>query len=126
MFEIELIKPEKAVEIVNLAVDELEKGITKSNRNLYIAKDGDKYIAIDNTNGDCWTEEFKSLYVANCWLMDTMDTEEAYKVDAAITRVAEFVKQHDWYKDYPMEKCREMAEYQIIKLRDSQKRKGAK
>lgn len=116
MFEIELIKPDKALEIIE----------TRFPTGLFIAKDGDKYITIDNMTADAWTEEFKSLYVANCWLMDTMDTEEAYKVDAAITRVAEFVKQHDWYKDYPMEKCREMAEYHILKLRDSQKRKGAK
>ena len=118
LFEIELVNHDKAIEIIE------HRGIL----GLFITKSekGDKYVAIDNGCGYCWVEEFASLYVANCWLLGTMDTDEAYKVDEAITRVAKSIKQHEWYKDYPMEKCREMAEYQILKLRDSQKRKGAK
>lgn len=110
--EIMLIKPEKALEIIE----------TREPLGLAIAKDGEKYIAIDNTDGNAWTEEFYSLYVANCWLAGTMYTDEAHDVDECIQRVAETINTHNWYQDETMEKCREMAEYQIMKLREGAKR----
>lgn len=121
--EIETIKPEKAQEIINLAVKEMESGRkATSNLNLYLAKDGEKYIAIDNKTGDCLVEEFYSLYVANCWLLGTMDTEEAYEIDINIWRIADIIKTHPWYENETIEKCREFAEYQIMKLREGAKR----
>lgn len=120
--EIITVSAEKATEIINLAVDELQAGsIAKSNQNCYLAKDGDKYIAIDNTNGDCWVEEFNSLYAANLWLSGDMDAEEAGDADIAILRVAEALQSHPWYENETIERCREMAEYTIMNLR-----KGAK
>lgn len=110
--EIMLIKPEKALEIIE----------TREPLGLAIAKDGEKYIAIDNTDGNAWTEEFYSLYVANCWLLGTMDTEEAYEIDINIWRIADIIKTHPWYENETMEHCREMAEYQIMKLREGAKR----
>jgi len=34
----------------------------------FITKDDDKYIAVDNTTGDAWTEEFFTLTAAVIWL----------------------------------------------------------
>lgn len=106
--EIMLIKPEKALEIIE----------TREPLGLFIAKDGEKYIAIDNTDGNAWTEEFCSLYVANCWLTGIMYTDEAHDIDGCIQRLAETIHKHTWYQDETIEKCREMAEYQIMKLRN--------
>lgn len=110
--EIMLIKPEKALEIIE----------TREPLGLAIAKDGEKYIAIDNTDGNAWTEEFCSLYVANCWLTGSMYTDEAHDIDGCIQRLAETIHNHHWYKDDTMEHCREMAEYQIMRLREGAKR----
>lgn len=33
---------------------------TSSPLGLYILKDGEQWVAIDNSTGDAWTEEFKS------------------------------------------------------------------
>lgn len=111
MFEIETISNQKALEIIE----------TRFPTGLFIAKDGEKYIAIDNMTADAWTEEFDSLYVANCWLVGDMDTEEAYKADQAVKRVAEALQSHPWYENETIERCREMAEHTIMNLR-----KGAK
>lgn len=35
---------------------------------LFWRKDGDKYIGIDNSNGDAWTEEFKTKEAMLRWL----------------------------------------------------------
>lgn len=40
------------------------------NNNLYIAMEGNKICAIDNTSGDCWTEDFHSLEEAVKWLLE--------------------------------------------------------
>lgn len=112
MFEIETIKHEDAIQII-----ETQKPI-----GLFITKDGDKYIAIDNSEGHAWTEEFRSLYVADCWLTgDIESTFEAYETDRAITRLASILRWHPWYENETIERCREMAEHTIMNLR-----KGAK
>lgn len=107
IYEIELITSKKATEIIE---ERLPFG-------LFIAKENNKYIAIDNRSGDAWTEEFYSLYVANCWLVDDLLTEEAYAVDNAITQIAESIKSLPWYEDESMERCRELAEHQVISLK---------
>ena len=109
--ELMLIKPEKALEIIE----------TREPLGLAIAKDGEKYIAIDNTDGNAWTEEFYSLYVANCWLAGSMDSAEAHDIDRCVSRLAGTIQKHAWYQDETMDKCREMAEYQIMKLREGAK-----
>lgn len=98
--DIELVNHEKALQIIE----------SREPLGLFISKDGEKYVAIDNQTGDAWTEEFNSLYVANCCLTGSMDTEEAYKVDDCITQLAEVVQN------------RELAEYQVIDLRQGERK----
>lgn len=38
---------------------------------LFIVRSGDTFTAIDNSNGDCWVEDFKSYQAALNWLFDT-------------------------------------------------------
>ena len=57
------ISMDEAVEIVK----EWERN-PEANRNLYIATENNKICAIDNTDGECWTEDFKSLEEAVKWL----------------------------------------------------------
>ena len=37
---------------------------------LFIVRSGDTFTAIDNSNGDCWVEDFKSYQAALDWLFD--------------------------------------------------------
>ena len=39
-----------------------------ANRNRYITNDNGKIVAIDNTDGDCWVEEFDTIEAAEEWL----------------------------------------------------------
>lgn len=36
----------------------------------FYIEDGDMYVGIDNSNGDAWTEEFKTLEGCQAWLKD--------------------------------------------------------
>lgn len=38
-------------------------------------------IAIDNENGEAWTEEYKTKNAALCWLSGTIPANTAYKLD---------------------------------------------
>lgn len=60
-----LITPETALDIVK----RWEQG-DESIRELYLANDGSKYIAIDNTSGECYVEEFTSRNNAIKWLTE--------------------------------------------------------
>lgn len=33
-----------------------------------------------------------------------------------IEKITKFLKEHEWYKDYPIEECRKMAEYEYNKF----------
>lgn len=39
------------------------------------------FVAIDNSTGDAWTEEFHSVTVARQWLAGLLDTDEALAKD---------------------------------------------
>ena len=65
------IRPERAQGIIE----------TREPRGLFLTKEGNKYVAIDNTDGNAWTEEFKKITVAMAWLRGEMDTGEAYEAD---------------------------------------------
>lgn len=61
---ISLVTPEQ----LNLILLVWERNNEK-NRGLYLADAGDRYVAIDNISGDCWTEEFKTITGAIEWLL---------------------------------------------------------
>lgn len=42
---------------------------------LFICKENNKYIGIDNLYGHCWVEEFDSFFECKVWLLG----EEAYE-----------------------------------------------
>lgn len=44
----------------------------KVNNNYYIATELHRICAIDNTDGECWTEEFNTLDDAVNWLFDNV------------------------------------------------------
>lgn len=62
--EIQEISRNKLDEIIDNR-DEME------NYGLFYALDGDKVIAMDNTTGEAWTEEFSSVENAKKWLSDS-------------------------------------------------------
>ena len=69
MNRIKLVTPEQ----LNLILLIWEKDNTK-NRGKFLAYDGDYYVAIDNTDGNCWTEQFKTITGAVAWLEDEGET----------------------------------------------------
>lgn len=42
----------------------------KVNRHLFLAIENDKICAIDNTDGECWAEDFRTIDEAVKWLLD--------------------------------------------------------
>jgi hypothetical protein len=57
---------------------------TRYPEGLFYHKDGNKYIGIDNSSGDAWTEEFDNLDICLEWLKGEIDTEEAYRLDKEV------------------------------------------
>lgn len=54
-------------------IGQKQAGLIIANRQpygMYILQDGVKYVAIDNTTGDCWVEEFTELKEAERWLKE--------------------------------------------------------
>lgn len=45
----------------------------------YITVDGNRYIAVDNSTGDAWTEEFPNMKDAIDWLNNKFDMSEYYQ-----------------------------------------------
>lgn len=50
-------------------------------KGLFFAKDKDRYIACDNTSGDCWVEDFKHLWAVYDYLHTDRPLEEIQKED---------------------------------------------
>ncbi|WP_269919630.1 MULTISPECIES: hypothetical protein [Bacillati] len=48
---------------------------------LYIVKDNDMWVGIDNSNGHCFVEESKSKEVILQWLNREIDTESLYELN---------------------------------------------
>ena len=42
----------------------------EKNNHLFLAIEGDKICAIDNTDGNCWAEDFKTIGEAVRWLLE--------------------------------------------------------
>lgn len=59
------ISMDEALEIVK----EWEKNY-EVNNNLYIAMENGKICAIDNTDGECYVEDFKTIEAAVKWLLE--------------------------------------------------------
>jgi hypothetical protein len=59
---------EVSKEVINNMVDEYCKGKPRKEDPLCLCKEGDKYVAIDDTSGDCWVEEFDTKLKAIRWL----------------------------------------------------------
>lgn len=51
MIKTQLVSKEKINEIIE----------TREERGLFLTQDGDKYIAVDNTDGEAWTEEYNDI-----------------------------------------------------------------
>lgn len=65
----EIINYEKDYVVKIISQEEMNNVIeTRSPLGKFILIDGDKYVACDNSTGDAWTEDFKSLAEANHWL----------------------------------------------------------
>lgn len=58
MYEPREITPNESVEII----------IAREPRGLFWQKDEDVYVGIDNTTGEAWTEDFKTLDDCLAWL----------------------------------------------------------
>ena len=50
-------------------------------RGVFLCKEGERWVAIDNRTGDCWVEDFHSKGIAAMWLFDYLLTDEAHAID---------------------------------------------
>ena len=61
-----------------MSVEEIDKVIeTREPKGTFYAKDNDGYVAVDNTDGNAWTEDFKSKEDAIKWLSDKSEVKES-------------------------------------------------
>lgn len=66
----------------------------------FLVQEGDRWTAIDNTTGDAWTEDFAHRNIAEKWLNDDLETDEAHKLDDYINRIGVSLgeKINNWYR----------------------------
>ena len=58
-----------SVEVQGICVERLGDVIVRRvPLGLFLAREGRKWIAVDNSTGDAWTEEFYRKRAALCWL----------------------------------------------------------
>ena len=50
---------------------------------LFYCKDGRVWVAVDNSTGDAWTEEFKSESAARAWLVGAIKSPSERMASAA-------------------------------------------
>lgn len=75
--------------IYHITSDEAEKIIfewennPEANKNLYICEniyeDEIRFVGIDNTDGNCWTEEFNTLEEAKDWLLNVPSKKKNWR-----------------------------------------------
>lgn len=65
------ITPQRAEKLINNE----KRRESRKNKRLYYFKEGQLWIGIDNTSGDCFVEEFKTLLQCLLWL-DGFEREE--------------------------------------------------
>ena len=58
MSRIHRVSPEKVMSVIDL----------RTPSGLFLTKEGRKWVAVDNTTGDAWTEEFSRKHQAIRWL----------------------------------------------------------
>ena len=58
MSRIHRVSPEKVMRVIDL----------RTPSGLFLTKEGRKWVAVDNTTGDAWTEEFSRKRQAVRWL----------------------------------------------------------
>ena len=75
---IEVITSEEASAILEL----FEQGKADERLGLYLLQEGGRWVAIDNEDGNAWTEDFQFREVAERWLWGDYDTDEAHEIDA--------------------------------------------
>ena len=62
--------------IYYITMDEATEVVTRwernrnVNRHLFLAIEDNKICAIDNTDGECWAEDFKTIEEAVKWLLE--------------------------------------------------------
>ena len=83
--DIKEITPEEA----NQYIMDWNNDVTSVEKGRYISKDGDKYIAIDNRTGNCWTEEFSNKGSAIDYLEDRREASENNLEESADKTTAE-------------------------------------
>lgn len=67
----EQYRAKQQVEIKEITPDEAEAIITARHPlGLFVCKDQNKYVGIDNSDGDAWTEDFSTLKECLTWLQD--------------------------------------------------------
>lgn len=70
MSKIKEITSDIANEIIETAVRKLEGyPVVNEYRGLFITEENDKFVAIDNMDGDAWTEDFDTREEAENWLL---------------------------------------------------------
>ena len=42
---------------------------------LFLTREGRKWVAVDNSTGDAWTEEFRWKHQAVCWLRGEFEVQ---------------------------------------------------
>lgn len=57
---------------------------TRKPEGLFLTIENRRMVAIDNTSGNAWTEDFRNEKVALRWLKGEIDTEEAYRLDKEV------------------------------------------
>ena len=71
---------EVASDINVVTPEEIHEVINKNIEGMFITKEGDVYVAADNSTGDCWVEESKDKELLVKWLLGKIDTQELYEV----------------------------------------------
>ena len=70
MKRIKHITPDEAFDIVKEFCTTEYEDIPEAHKHLFIAIENGKVCAIDNTDGNCWVEDFNTLEEAVKWLLD--------------------------------------------------------
>lgn len=53
---------------------------------MFLCREGDMWVAIDNTAGCAWTEEFHTKLWAVRWLTSSVDSDHAHAMDERLNR----------------------------------------
>lgn len=99
---------DKVIKFVN--IDELDSILEKYSKNkltskdkaLYMAFDynAKKYVVIDNSDGNCWTEEFNNYAIAILYLIsDSIDIKSLYRADKYIEESSTLLKELNKYSN---------------------------